>query len=42
MVKFEYLDSTTKKENLTIVIGRNILLKIVEDEKNKNYYETRL
>lgn len=35
MPKLEWLDSSSKKENITIIIGKNILLKLVEDEKKR-------
>lgn len=35
MPRIEWLDSSAKKENPTIIIGKNILLKIIEDEKKQ-------
>lgn len=35
MTKIEWLDSSAKKENPTIVIGKNILLKILENEEKR-------
>lgn len=35
MPRYEYLDSSAKEENPTIIIGKNILLKIIKDEKKQ-------
>ena len=35
MPKYEWLDSSARKENPTIIIGKNILLKIIEDEQKQ-------
>jgi hypothetical protein len=35
MPRYEWLDSSAKEENLTIIIGKNILLKIIEDKKKQ-------
>jgi hypothetical protein len=35
MTRIEWLDSSAKKENPTIVIGKNVLLKILEDEEKR-------
>jgi hypothetical protein len=35
MPRIEWLDSSAKKENPTIIIGKNLLLKIIEDERKQ-------
>lgn len=39
MHKIEWLDSSSKKENPTLLIGKNILIKIIEDKKTQTILE---
>lgn len=41
-ISIEYLDSSVREENPTLILGKNILLKIVEDTKKKNLLRNKL